>query len=432
MLVVGWLVACTGEIEAFDTGAPTAPEPVGDVIPPEGAPVVAAYLSGPLQTLPAFAGVANVWGSALLVRKLDGTATLSLGASGLTPAVEHTAHVHTWPCAYEGGGHYYHDPAYPEEGETNEVWAKLTPDAEGNATTKYDVAYPMRGDALSVVVHDPATGEKLACADLAPEQVVGAKATGTFAPFAYYEPIDETITGAAELVMAGTSTVTVNLGGLSPADSYSAHVHVLPCEILDGGGHYKLDPSVVEALPDNEIWPTITVGPDGSASYTSTVTGHTIREDAAAVVIHRIVGAEVPKVACANLVREQYLPLSTFGQLTPLPAAGVVVGGSATLTRRMDGASLLKLEAQGLVPGAQYAAHLHELPCGVADGGGHFLYDPAQPDGTPGNELAVDLVAGADGTATRTVGEAWMARAEGQSVVLHSADGTRLACADLE
>ncbi|MEQ1570974.1 MAG: hypothetical protein ABMA64_35420 [Myxococcota bacterium] len=433
-----WIALCAagcagGLVRGEDTGStPTAPVGPGDVIPPEGAPLVGAYLGGAFSTLPAFDGVASVYGAAQLVRYLDGTAGLTLSVTGLTPATEHTAHVHTWPCEYEAGGHYLIDPAVLDGGEPNEVWASFTPDVDGNAAYEKSVDVGLRGDALSVVVHDPVTGDKLACADLLPEQTVGSTAEGTVSPFAYYEVIDETIAGSAKVTMSTSTTVDLSLSGLTPTETYAAHVHVLPCDVTNAGGHYKLDPTVVETLPTNEIWPEIAVGADGSATASIRVASHALREDAASVVVHRTSAPDAPKVACADLTRTGYLPSVTYGPFTALPGAPATPAGTGKLERRWDGATIATAELSGLTPGGAYPVHVHALPCGVADGGGHYLIDPATPDAGEANELWVELVADATGVAKRSVGITHLARAEAQSMVVHSADGTRLACADLE
>lgn len=426
--------ACAGEEpQELPTPATSPPTIPGDVVPEEGAPIVSAYLSGRFETLPAFAGVASVDGTALLSRNLDGTASLSLSVAGLAPSVEHTAHVHAQPCDYgEGGGHYYLDPASPDIGEANEIWPLLSPGPDGYSNVSISIPEAPRGDALSIVVHDPETNSKLACADLVPEQILGATASGTFSAFAAYEAIDEAIGGTAALLMSSSSELTLDLSGLSEADSYLAHLHVMPCEVIDGGGHYKLDPSVVEALAANEVWPEIVVAPGGTAQATAEVSGHTIREDGASVVLHRVAGEEVPKVACANLAREAYLPLTTFGALGALPASASTLRGSATLLRRFDGATLLSLDVAGATPNTAYTAHLHALPCGVLDGGGHYKIDPAGPDGDEANELWVALRADGAGVMKRTVGITHQARAEAQSVVVHDEAGTKLVCADLD
>jgi hypothetical protein len=431
-LVLVTMLGCTGNLADPQTEDPPDPAIPQDVIPPEGTPTVGAYLAGTFVTLPAFQGVASVYGSVLLVRQLDGTATLSIAAAGLTPSVEHTAHVHAMPCEYgDGGGHYYLDPATPDAGEPNEIWPRITPGPEGYGTTELTLPAAPRGDALSIVIHDPETTEKLACANLEPEQAFGASASGTFSPFAYYEAIDETITGTASLLMSSSSTLTVELSGLTDTESYLAHLHVLPCEVLDGGGHYKLDPSVVETLEQNEVWPEV-ISTGGGANATYSLTGHTIREDGAAVVIHRVAGEEVPKVACANLTREEYLPLLTVGQFELVPAAVTTLAGQATLQRRMDGATLLTVELTGATPGSAYASHLHALPCSVLDGGGHYKIDPNGADGTEENELWLDLRADAAGALKRTVGIPHLARADAQSVVVHDEASNKLVCADLE
>jgi hypothetical protein len=434
-----WLLllatACNGGLEELDgdTAAPTAPQQLPDDVPPEGPATVSAWLVGPFATLPAFVGVADVQGKALLARHVDGTTMLSLAAAGLAPGVEHTAHVHTWPCEFEAGGHYLLDPSVVDGGETNEIWATLTPDADGVATWVETLQLTARGDAISIVIHDPESGDKLACADLAPEQPVGASASGTFGPFAYAETIDETISGTVSAVIGNSSTLDVSLSGLTETETYAAHVHALPCSVTDGGGHYKLIPSVEGTEQANEIWPEILVAVGGTATAAVTVTGHVLREDAQSVVVHRTSAPDSPKVACAELTRGSYLPLTTYGQFIALPTGpGSAATGSAELQRRFDGATVLTLDLKGLSPGGTYPAHLHELPCGVLDGGGHYLVDPGIADGDETNELWANVVADATGAAVRSVGFTHTARAEAQSVVLHAEDGTRLACADLK
>ncbi|MEZ4237298.1 MAG: hypothetical protein R3F59_14335 [Myxococcota bacterium] len=425
-----FLAGCSEDVDLDDTGAVVnGDQPLPDDVPAQGQPIVEAYLGGALATLPAFAGVAQVSGQVQLVRRLEGIGQVSIAASGLTPGVEHTAHVHTMPCAYEAGGHYLLDPSVTDGGEDNEIWARMTPDADGNAAAALVVDAPIRGDALSVVIHDPDSGDKLACADLLPEMVVGSTASGSFAPFAYYEAVDETIAGTVSASLGSTSEVELALTGLSATETYAAHVHALPCDALYGGGHYKLDPTVEGTEAYNEIWPEITVGPDGSANASATVSRHQLREDAQAVVLHRTSAPDAPKVACADLQRDAYLPRKTYGPFAPVAGAPSAVAGSASLERRLDGATVLTVSLQA-APG-RYPAHLHALPCAVADGGGHYLVDPTTPDAGEPNELWDEVVVGDAGSAERAVGTVHLARAEAQSVVVHDASGARLACADL-
>jgi len=421
----------TGMPTTDDTGMPTTGDPYPDNVPPEGAPSVTGFLAGSFYALPAFDGT-PVEGGAQLVRYLDGTSRVSVAAYGLAPDTAHNVHVHTWPCSYEAGGHYKIDPAEPETVEANELWPAFTTTADGRGMASQSTG-SIRGEALSVIIHDPATNEKMACADLEPVASIGSTASGTFAPFSAAETIDETITGSAELTYLSSSRLDVDIVGLDDAEDYRAHLHALPCDTLDGGGHYKIDPSVVDTLEENEVWPTVEPS-GGSARYEVTTSGHMIREDAQAVVIHRVVGTDVPKVACATLTRNtwnQRLQSGTPAVLPEAQARGLDIQGSASLVRRLDGVTVAEVELYYLEPNKTHPIHLHDAPCSEGDGGGHYFVDPAQAEVGESNELWVTVKANDNGYATRAVGIPHVVRAEAQSLVVHAEDGPRLACIDL-
>ena len=139
---------------------------------------------------------------------------------------------------------------------------------------------------------------------------------------------------------------------------------------------------------------------------------------------------------------------ASVGRFTTLPAGdalGLEVDGVAVL-RRMSGATSGRIVLRGLDPGLVYAAHLHNAPCELGAGGGHYK-DETAGIGAPPNELwfasSDDPFAGVTanrGGVARGFGAAdWVARPEAQSIVIHqvvSATGTsggpKVACADLE
>jgi hypothetical protein len=403
-----------------------------DKVPPLGALTVTGFKGGAFEPLPAFA-TSPVQGNAQLVHFVDGTSQVSVAASGLTASTPHNVHVHTWPCSYEAGGHYKLDPGIEETVETNEIWPAFTSDADGRGWAYIDTS-SIRGDALSVIIHDPASGDKLACADLTPSTSIGSKAIGTLAPFAYYETEDETIGGTVEVTYSSSSKVYVSATGLNDGTQYKTHLHALPCDTLDGGGHYKLDPSVVDTIDTNEVWPVLTPS-GGSASTEVTVSGHMIREDAQAVVIHRVAGVDVPKVACATLQRQSWNDRLMVGapvNLSEANARGLTIEGRGTLNRRKDGVSVGFIELYGLPPNAVATVHLHDAPCDVLDGGSHYYVDRATPDVGEANELWIAVKPGNGGYATRSVGIPHVVRADAHSFVVHADDGARLACIDLK
>jgi hypothetical protein len=135
------------------------------------------------------------------------------------------------------------------------------------------------------------------------------------------------------------------------------------------------------------------------------------------------------------------------GKFTTLPAGtamGLEVRGVALLKRDRDG-TWAKLVAHGLTPDALYAAHLHDAPCAVNEGGGHYKDDPAGP-AEPPNELWLSSTSDPKAGVTANRGGVvhgdgsapWVARPEAQSIVLHyvppggsTSGGPKVACADL-
>jgi len=139
---------------------------------------------------------------------------------------------------------------------------------------------------------------------------------------------------------------------------------------------------------------------------------------------------------------------TNVGRFTTLPAGdvlGLQVDGVAVLRRTSDG-TLGRVVLRGLDPGLVYAAHLHNQPCGLGAGGSHYK-DVTTGVGAPPNELwfsssddPFDGITANRGGVARGFGAAeWVARPEGQSVVIHqvvsatgTAGGPKIACADLE
>ena len=134
----------------------------------------------------------------------------------------------------------------------------------------------------------------------------------------------------------------------------------------------------------------------------------------------------------------------TFITLPEGTTMGLTIEGVAQITRTASGTEV-KARVRGLEPGTTYAAHLHNAPCSVNEGGGHYQDVPGGPAAPP-NELW--LSSSEDPTAGITSNDAgvahgrgsadWVAREEAESVVIHAipeggttAGGPKIACADL-
>ncbi len=140
---------------------------------------------------------------------------------------------------------------------------------------------------------------------------------------------------------------------------------------------------------------------------------------------------------------------ASVGRFITLPAAealGLDVDGVAILRRTSDG-TWGRVVLRGLEPGGVYAAHLHNQPCAVGAGGGHYKDDVTSSVVRPPNELwfsssedpFAGVIANRGGVARGFGAAQWVARPEAQSVVIHhvvpatgTAGGPKIACADLE
>jgi hypothetical protein len=412
--------------------------PVADAPPPQPdaapqiPPNVDAVFTGELIPI----GGGDLGGQVLLVRSDQGT-LVSVHGNGLTESTMYPVHVHSWPCsADDGGGHYKKDPTVGTTEETNEIWLTLS---TGAGSSIYNVwkttSHAVRGDALSVVVHDDG-GAKLMCADLALSDSGTVTATGTMAPFAAADMAegDDTIAGTATLVRdfdGGEISYSVDLTGLNDAKTYVAHVHNLPCDVDDAGGHYKIDPTVVDTQEANELWIPEFTPTAGAFATTIGPAAGAAREDAQSLVIHRVEMGSSPKVACADLDRPSYPDRVTSGDYVQF--GGGAGAGSGTLTRGIDGDTTATITMTGLSASTDYGVHVHRLPCAIGDGGGHYKADPDVADNTESNEIWLGFTTDGTGAGMGTGSITdHIAHANAQSIVVHAANGDRLGCVDLK
>jgi hypothetical protein len=392
-------------------------------------------LAGSLAPLVAADAGAGPTGRVQLQSLSSGQTVVTLQALGLEANTAYGAHVHAQPCAYgDGGGHYKLDPSITATEESNEIWPGFTTSDTGVGYGRITVDHRVRGDALSVVVHAPDMSKYL-CADLAPEDLAGLPAEGTFSPFGAQEEIDENIEGDARLIRQGqTTSVSIAVTGLDAMHEYMAHVHALPCNVMDAGGHYKIDPTVADATESNEAWPMPVITDGGAAMGTVTV-DHVTRLDAQSVVIHRHNGDTALKVACADLTYSGFENYVSGGNLTTLVTeqdAGVPeLEGSAAMTRSLDGTTTVELRLEGLVPAADYGVHVHDMPCWLNSGGGHYKADESVSAAAEENEIWLNVTSDENGEAEKSVSVPFLARPEAQAVVVHAPGGARVGCIDL-
>ncbi len=381
----------------------------------------------------------GIRGAAQLVRMKEALMA-ELYVEGLTPATDYIAHVHKLPCEENSAGtHYKHDPAIVEESEDNEIWLRFTTDAAGiGKSTTEKLGVIARMDAQAIVIHDPADGTKLSCANLRFDDAedVSIDFQGAFTAYADAPTADANISGTAELTVSpagGETTIRLDLEGLDAAATYIVHVHEFPCDVNKAGGHYKRDTTITDEQENNEIWPDVTSGD-------AQVFDHAVRYDAQAVVIHRVEVTSAPKVACANLVRETAIPEYVIeGTANALPGAGSDyndIEAIATLTRKKNGSTEVSLSVTGLPEGVTgFGAHVHAGTCELdPPGGPHYKVDPSVTAEVEANEIWMNFNADGQGTvATGNDKPTHLARPEALAVVIHEpVTGTRLTCVELQ
>lgn len=258
------------------------------------------------------------------------------------------------------------------------------------------------------------------------------------------EPVDmvSDAGGRATLVRTdGGTLVSIHANGLQESSSYPVHVHRWPCAADEGGGHYKVDPSVGIAQESNEIWLSLDTGASSTIYNAWRSTSHQARRDALSIVVHQPGG---DKFLCADLTPSDTSGTDVAtGSVTPFAEAGagdMSVAGTAELARNFETGEVgWSVDLSGLDPAATYEARMHTLPCDVEDAGETYKIDPSEASSSgQENELwLVDIVP--DGSGNAVVSDSYtdedaMAREDAVSMVVQRVTGdlrSSIACADL-
>jgi hypothetical protein len=96
----------------------------------------------------------------------DGRTYVSVFVRGLDADTTFPAHVHNGPCATGGGGHYQHDTVGAAVDAVNEIWPTISTQRRGLGWGSASHGHLARPEAQSVVIHQPGTGTRIACAQL--------------------------------------------------------------------------------------------------------------------------------------------------------------------------------------------------------------------------------------------------------------------------
>ncbi len=251
----------------------------------------------------------------------NGLTGFHVSATGLIANKAYPVHVHAQACSNgSGGGHFQIDPT-AATGQANEAWLPLNPVTAGGSAsndiwvTQVPSLQNTATAAMSIVIHDPDTAAKIACADFSTQYQSGTNGVFALLPMAVaadkaVNPEGSSIyltytngnSGMAGMAMPLPSTIVaaaLNIKGLA-SGPYMAHVHALPCAV-DAGGHYKIDTTISTASEGNEIWiynrlfsATAGLVNGGGSIHAETL----LRADAMSVVVHN---SDSTKLLCADL-----------------------------------------------------------------------------------------------------------------------------------
>jgi Cu-Zn family superoxide dismutase len=148
----------------------------------------------------------------------------------------------------------------------------------------------------------------------------------------------------------------------------------------------------------------------------------------AATVLLSVTVAASPADAgsAAEITRGRFQTTSTGADL------GFDITGRAVMVRSDTGGgrTLVVSIAYGLEPGTTYGSHVHNAPCSVNGGGGHYQHEVG-PVVDAVNEIWPVLHAQPSGVAHGMAVHGHRARPEAQSIVIHASGGARIACLDL-
>jgi Cu/Zn superoxide dismutase len=104
-------------------------------------------------------------GRAILETSKEGATTATILMSGLKANTTYSNHVHNGLCADAGGDHYLHE-INGSDNAVNGMFPVFTTDTNGQVRYTLTANKIVRPDARSIVIHEPGSGVKIACADL--------------------------------------------------------------------------------------------------------------------------------------------------------------------------------------------------------------------------------------------------------------------------
>lgn len=119
----------------------------------------------------------------------------------------------------------------------------------------------------------------------------------------------------------------------------------------------------------------------------------------------------------------------TFHTFSAGLTRGYAISGHAVMVRTGSEMTLVSVHVAGLAPDTTYPVHVHNAPCSTG-GGGHYQQVIGGPVDAV-NEIWPAFTTNAAGMGSGQAMNAFWARPEAQSIVIHDTDGARIACANL-
>lgn len=397
-------------------------------------PTITRYMitNGIIKLTPAGVAAALPFtGRIMMVRDtLRGVTDVYVHAAGLGASLAYPVHVHDQACAVGGGGHYLINKDQTATSEMNEVWPALQTAADGSGSGFKSVNHIVRPEGQSIVIHDPTTpATRLACGSFVPQLSTSSK-SGRFVLLSAGVTANSMINGNAVIIRNPTSNQTVvkvKVAGLSANTNYPAHVHGQACANMDGGAHYKMNSAVTEVTPSvaNELWVPLAANATGFAESRIEV-DHVAGAEALSIVIHDPV-TPANRLACVDLITDGGFVSTDVGL-----QRGRNILGSGKLERKANGTTVASVALSGLLPNTAYTGHVHDRPCHISGGGGHYKLDYSNALAVESNEIWIRVTTDASGSGSGSTMSQAIARPEAQSIVIHDpTDGGRIACMDL-
>ena len=148
------------------------------------------------------------------------------------------------------------------------------------------------------------------------------------------------------------------------------------------------------------------------------------------IVVVLAAGLALLALAASALAQGAHVTSGSFHTYASGPSLGYEVSGRAQMVRTADGKTIVQVHLSGLHP---HVTHVHNLPCSVNSGGGHYQHIVDGPVDAV-NEIWPGFTTNAAGNGNGNATNDFTARPEAQSVVIHDPDAgnARIACADLQ